>query len=217
MAYEGYLKDKIKRLEELIKKSEYELKEAQSSLDQGELVSKEIIQLNKKIINLEPLDPEGDRITDNIQRLLEEKADIYWNYLNLSERLEIRNKSLLTFKKFPKENQEKLAYEKLIIEYGIFINDILNENKRIWWNNNNVFKRKKERFLILLNKEFENILSKRKKICLLPKEKLNGLILMFEEEKIRKNYSNEEFKNLIQFKELFNQIHDNYREDVFFL
>ena len=216
MAYERYLKDKIKRLEELIKYSEDELKVAQNSLHQGESISNEIIKLNKQIVNLKPLDPERDLISKNIQLLAEDQANIYWNTFSLSERLEIRNKNLLIFKKFPKANQDKFAYEKLMIEYGIFINEIINEGKNIWWVDNDVLKRRKDSFLNLLKKEFENILSKRRKIILLPKEKLIELILFFEKEKFRKWYGDEEFQNLIQFKKLFNQIHDNYREDVFF-
>jgi hypothetical protein len=67
-----------------------------------------------------------------------------------------------------------------------------------------------------LKKELESVLSKRRKIFLLPKEELHKVILLFEEEKIRKWYGNEEFQNLIEFKKIFHQVHDNYREDIFF-
>lgn len=216
MAYERFLKDKIKRLEELIRESENELKAAQNSLKQGELISNEISELNKQTVKLKYSDPERKQINNKVQQLLEDQTDLYWNYFNLSERLEMRKMNLLIFKKYPKVNQDKLVFEKLIVEYGIFIHEIINGNKKIWWDDNGVFNRKKSRFLNLLKEELESVLSKRRKIFLLPKEELHKVILLFEEEKIRKWYGNEEFRNLIEFKKLFHQVHDNYREDVSF-
>lgn len=217
MAYERYLKEKINALEELINKSQSELKRAKNSLQEGVTITLKINQLNKDLRKIEPTDSRRDKISEEIQKLFENQANLYWSYFTKGERLEIRNISLIAFEKIEKINPEKIFFEKLTIEYGNFINKIVNGQKNIWWVNNEVLKRRKDFFLELLREEFEKIISQRRKIILLPRERIEKQIKFFEEEKNRKWYANEEFKNLTEFKILFNQIHDNYRENVFFI
>jgi len=206
--------EKLRGLFEKKQTIEAEINKWQLVEDEIQRIEDELSLLQSKTISLSDKD-ERENLKDQIEALLHKQSDIYWDALSYGERLEHRWLNFITFKKQRATySEDRYAFELVLNRYTQYLLDIVNQNKKIWWSG--LFSGTRDRYLGALNEELMGILEKRNEVKLLPEETIGAIISALSRPATRYKFTDEEWLNLQEFSELFEQVHVLKRGDVYF-
>lgn len=175
-------------------------------------IEDELSLLQRRIVLLNSEDQES--LSNRIQFLIHKQKDIYWEAQSYLERIESRNLNFITFQKQPSFSHRRYDFEIALNTYSKFLLDIINQDKRIWWEELSFATR--DKYMNILNKELRGILGRRNQVNLLPKEVMTDIIDRLSKNIFRDKFTNEEWLNFTEFRKLLEQVHLVKRDQVSF-